>query len=59
MHLKRLIQPDLSRHRALAFQVDKLAAKFPLQLLHALVQRRLRGVAHLRSTREVQRARNG
>jgi len=43
----------------LTLSVDELTPKFLLQLLHALGQCRLRDVAHLRSTREIQRTCNG
>jgi len=43
----------------LTLSVDKLTPELLLELLHALGQRRLRDVAHLRSTRDIQRARNG
>ena len=40
----------------LTLTVDQFTAQFLLELLHTFGERRLRDVAHLRGTREVQRA---
>lgn len=50
--------PQVSEVGELTLPIDKLTPKLLLQLLHAFGQRRLRDVAHLRSAREIQRARN-